>query len=563
MTKKIRRSISLFLCLSLIFGVFAGCSRNKKLIDFIYPFSADVNSLDPQVAATSDEFLIIENTFEGLVRVDDDGTVKEGCAESWEVSGDGLTYTFKIKQGLKWNIDTEKYEEGEKKGEFKDKRLQLLGYEFNPDITAYDFVFALRRAALSETNAPMFASISCIKNAVKIHSGKADAETLGVKADDAYTLTISLAAPDSAFLQTLSSAIAMPCNAEFFNATKGRYGLDTKYTLFNGQFYLSQILEASYLLKQNKLYCGAYPATAGELTLKIDNEKDKTVSLLESGYYDAAFITGSETDALKNAQGINYVPYDDTVWAFLINTNNAIFQSRTMRKAFCLGLSVYESGDKEYLRKATNLVPLSCKISNESSPEKTGSTVPERSAAESKTLWLSGLKIVDESEITFTVITPEEMQNEVRALLQGVQSGIGAIVKNSDGDPVTLTVKVEALEEDEFESRIYARDYDVAFYPFKSSSTSPQAYLETFVKSNKTGFDTSPLEKALALAEKADNAKDEAKYVKQAEKAVINTYSIFPAIFETSYYASAKGVEGVQFHAGSGRVSFVNATRKE
>lgn len=563
MKVKIRRLIGLLLCGCLMVSVFAGCSRNKKLIDFIYPFNAEVNSLDPQVASTSDEFLIIENTFEGLIRVNDDGTVTDGCAESWDISDDGLTYTFKIKQGLKWNIDTDKYKDGENKGEYKDKRLDFLGYEFNPDITAYDFVFALRRAVLPETNAPMFASVSCIKNAVKIHSGKADADTLGVTASDPYTLTIKLASPDSAFMQTLSSAIAMPCNAEFFNATKGRYGLETKYTLFNGQFYLNQILESSYLLKQNKFYCGSHPATAGELTLKIDSDGSKTVSLLESGYYDAAFITGSESESLKTAEGISYVPYEDTVWAFLLNTNNAVFQSETMRKAFCLGLSPFEESEKEYLKKATNLIPPSCKISSESSVSKTGATVPEQDTQRSRELWLKGLSIINESEITLTVITPKEMQNEVRGLLQGIQSGIGAIVKNRKGDAVTLTVKVEVLEQSELESRVSARDYDIAFYPFKSVSLSPEAYLEGFVKSTKTGFDTKALETALTLAEKSEGAGDEATYIKQAEKAVISTYSIYPAIYETSYYAAANGVDGIQFHAGTGRVSFVNATREE
>ncbi|MBQ3904556.1 MAG: hypothetical protein II744_06215 [Eubacterium sp.] len=563
MTVKTRRLISLLLCLCLLLGVFAGCSRSKKLIDFIYPFSADINSLDPQVASTSDEFLIIENTFEGLIRVDDDGTVKSGCAESWEVSKDGLTYTFRIKKGLKWNIDTDKYEDGEKKGEFKDKRLQLLGKEFNPDITANDFVFALRRAVMPQTNAPMFASVSAIKNAVKIHSGKAEADTLGVYATDPYSLKIELASPDDAFLETLSSAIAMPCNAEFFNATKGRYGLETKYTLFNGQFYLSQILEASYLLKQNKLYCGDYPATAGELTLKIDDKKDKTVSLLESGYYDAAFISGSESAELKSAEGINYVPYDDSVWAFLLNTSSPVFQSKTMRKSFCLGLSAFSETEKEYLKKAGTLTPLSCKIGNESAAKKTGVTVPGQNTEKSKALWLSGLKVINESEITVTVITPKEMQNETLALLQGVQSGICTIVKDGNGDSVTFTIKVEPLEKEELESRVASRDYDIAFYPFKSNSTSPEAFLESFVKSTKTGFDTEELENAIKLAEKSDNGNDEARYLRQAEKAVIETYSIFPVIYETSYYASAKGVSGIQFHAGSGRVSFVNATREE
>lgn len=94
-----KKIISVLLCLAMSVCIFSGCSKDES-IDLIYPFEGDVKSYDPQVASTADEFLIIENCFEGLVRCDDEGNITPGCAESWTVSEDGLTYTFKIKQGL-------------------------------------------------------------------------------------------------------------------------------------------------------------------------------------------------------------------------------------------------------------------------------------------------------------------------------------------------------------------------------------------------------------------------------------------------------------------------------
>ena len=141
------------------------------------------------------------------------------------------------------------------------------------------------------------------KNANRIHTGAVLPTELGAVANDDYTLTITLEHRDDTFMQTLASAVAMPCNEQFFVATKGRYGLEGKYTLFNGQFYVSQILDASYLLKKNKGYTGPSPATATELTLKIldknDEDNNDLVSKLESGYYDAAFITGKDSASNK------------------------------------------------------------------------------------------------------------------------------------------------------------------------------------------------------------------------------------------------------------------------
>lgn len=557
----INKFLSILLCICLIGALFSGCSDNDEAIDFIYPFSADVNSYDPQIAGTADEFLIIENTFEGLIRIDDDGTVKAGAAESWDISDDGLTYTFRLKKGLKWNIDTEKNDEGE----FNDERLEMLGYEFNPDITANDFVFALQRTAQPETESPLFSTIACIKNAAAVHSGKKKTSELGVKAADDYTLQITLSSADDSFMNTLTTAVAMPCNKEFFEATKGRYGLSTEYTLFNGQFYVSQILETSYLLKNNAFYKGDYPSAASELTLKITEETDENdiIDKLESGYYDAAFITGKDSDSIKDSSGITCMPYNDTAWAFVFNTNNLVFQSKTMRKAFCTGLTRLDDTGKDYLTSASNLTPASCTIGADNAIDAIGSTVFEQDIDESINLWKKGLAFISDTDFTITVITTDYMQDYVKKMLQGIQSGIGNVVKNNEGDTISFTIKVETMSESELKSAISSREYDIAFYPFKATTNSAITYLKSFSENNPTGFDTKELDSAIVSAEKSGNLKTASDYVKKAEKSILNTYSIYPMLYESSYYASAKGVNGIQFHAGSGRVSFVNATRQK
>ena len=241
-------------------------SSNNNKIDFIYPFSGDIKSFDPQIAKTADEFLLVENCFEGLVRVNDNGKVQAGVAKTWEISNGGKTYTFHLRQGAKWNVKSTSQSSDNKE---LTKAQELMGESFNPDITANDFVFALQRACEKNTDAPLFSSISNIVNASKIHSGKLSSNKLGVKALDDYTLEINLKSADDGFLNVLATAVAMPCNKEYFNATKGRYGLGLDYTIFNGQFYVSNILEASYILKNNKQYVGDFKSAVTDITLKI------------------------------------------------------------------------------------------------------------------------------------------------------------------------------------------------------------------------------------------------------------------------------------------------------
>ena len=75
--------------------------------------------------------------------------------------------------------------------------------------------------------------------------------------------------------------------------------------------------------------------------------------------------------------------------------------------------------------------------------------------------------------------------------------------------------------------------------------------------------DTTDIEKYLKQANYAGNIKDSSVSVKNAEDALLLTYSICPMMYETSYYACAKGVKNVEFHPGTGRVNFVNATREK
>lgn len=560
-----KKILSIVLSLVLIASVFVGCGKKNEVVDFIYPFSANVNSYDPQVASTNDEFLIIENTFEGLIRVNDDGEIASGMADSWNISDDGLTYTFHIREGMKWDINTEKYKTGDKAGEFKDSRLKMLGREFNPDITAKDFVFALQRAVDPITNCPSFASISCIKNATKIHSGNLGTSQLGVVAQDDYNLAITLERKDSTFMQTLASAVAMPCNEEFFNETDGRYGLDVKYTLFNGQFYVSQILESSYLLKNNPQYTGPAPTVAKELTLKIvdkDSSEEDLLERLESGYFDAAFISGKDSEAIKDTQGITYTPYQDTTWAFILNENDEVLQSKTMRKAFCEGFSRPEAFDEEYLEGATNLIPSSCLINGNNAVNAIGPTITKQNQNASVNDWKKALDLLDTTNVELTVLTPEGMENTVKRLLQGIQAGLGSNLTNLDGDTINLTLKVEALSEKDIKSAIITNEYDIAFLPFKATGNSAISFLNSIVDNRYVSINTKAVEKIITKAQSKNDLNAVALQLQNAEKVIMKDYTLCPIVYETSYYASAKGVENIQFHIGTGRVSFVNATRK-
>ncbi len=542
-----KKIFSILLSVLLLAAIFTGCGSDKEKIDLIYPFGGNINSYDPQVASTTDEFLFAENCFEGLVRTDDEGNILKGCATSWQISDDQLTYTFYLKQGLRWSI-TEKIK-------------ARMGEEYNPEITAHDFAFALQRAADSTTQCPLYSTISGIENAPDINAGIRDKSELGVRVIDDYTLQIRLSSPDSGFLQTLSTAVAMPCNEEFFYATNGRYGLSLEYTLFNGQFTLTYVLDESYILKKNSSYSGVSPASATDLTLKIVDEDASLSELLKSGYYDAAYIRGYESTEIDKKSGIALVPYSNTTWALVINSADGILAAADARHAFSLALSRPDLTDYPYLTDAHGFIPPSCTVQGKPYTDCQYDVNEKGDSQKAVELWKTAVEATSIYTIDITVLAPDNMEDIAKLLLQGVQSSIGAISNADKNKKISFSLVLETKPESEVKAAVNSGEYDIALYPFTADASSPVSFLQTFTDRNITSFITDDFSSALDAA-RSSNAQSLADACRSCEEKLVESYCYTPLFYESRYYASAKGVSGVLFHPGSGRVCFAYATRK-
>ena len=198
-----------------------------------------VESLDPQLATDGTSFEVIADYTDGLMQMDADGAAVPACAESYEVSEDGTTYTFHIREDAVWS---------------------------NGDpVTANDFVFAWQRAvdpANASEYSYMLSDIGQVVNAAEIIAGEKPVTDLGVTAVDDKTLEVQLNVPVSYFLSLMYFPTFYPVNEAFFNTCKDTFGTSPDTVLSNGAFILTDYQPA---------------ATAFELTKNPD-------------YYDAANI---------------------------------------------------------------------------------------------------------------------------------------------------------------------------------------------------------------------------------------------------------------------------------
>ena len=137
-----KRIVSVLLICILLTVSLSGCfGKTKAGKTFSMPITDEPTSLDPQIADSNAERLVISNCYEGLVTVGADGTIHNGVAESYSVSDNGLVYTFKLRQDAHWALYS-----GHK---------TLLGENyketFDKTVYAQDFVFALQRAVDPQT----------------------------------------------------------------------------------------------------------------------------------------------------------------------------------------------------------------------------------------------------------------------------------------------------------------------------------------------------------------------------------------------------------------------------
>ncbi len=264
--------ISIYIVLILM--LLCGCNSGNSSAIIYYGVTEPMQTIDPQLASSTEELMIVRNIFEGLLRKNEKGEIVNGVISEYKKSG--MVYSFNIKSDAVWSDGTR--------------------------LTADDFVFAFRRALSPESKAPYAKSLYCIKNAQNVHSGAAAADTLGVKASNDSTLTIELSYESADFLSTLTTAICMPCNEEFFKKSVGKYGMSKDTVLCNGSYRLTKWNTEDFAMRiaKNQKYTGDAVAKNSAVYFS-KNKKYTAIECLQKNYVDITKIPAeSVTDAKSN-----------------------------------------------------------------------------------------------------------------------------------------------------------------------------------------------------------------------------------------------------------------------
>lgn len=238
-----------------------------------------VESLDPQQATDGTSFEVIADYTDGLMQMDADGQAVPAIAESYDLSDDGLTYTFHIRSDAKWSNGT--------------------------PVTAADFVFAWQRAvdpAVASEYAYMLSDIGQIKNAAEIIAGDMDKSELGVTAVDDTTLQVELNVPVSYFLSLMYFPTFYPVNEEFFNSCGDTFATSPETTLSNGAFILDSYEPAAtaFHLTKNADYYDAGRIQLSGLNYQVIQDSQQALMSYQTGALDTTLVNGEQVDQVKD-----------------------------------------------------------------------------------------------------------------------------------------------------------------------------------------------------------------------------------------------------------------------
>lgn len=526
MTKKI---LALLMVFTIITCLFSSCSDGTGE-DLYYPIYADPVSFDPQIATDNASKIVVFNCFEGLVRLDKNGKVVPGVAKSWQVSPDGTVYTFYLRENSKWYMS-----------EFAKKLLPEESAEnFNYTVVAEDFVYGLKRAFNPEMNAATDSRLYSIKNSREVLNGEKTPDELGVTAVNSTTLRIELNEPNESFLIALTQSAAMPCREEFFEATKGRYGLDPEKVIYNGPFYLYSWSTGSHLtLYKNQNYSGENAVTPNAVYLYINANLTTRTDKLSDEVYSACPVSVRQKALIEN-EDVTYIAFENSTWGFCFNCAGEITGDFNIRSALASSLDVTQLPLPEHCESyADGIVPDICTAGSNSYRSLAGKTTPfavnRENAVKSLEQAFDNLGI---SNVSLKIVCHESFENIVKIAVQNWQSILG----------VHVNFVIEPLDDISLERKIRNKEFDIAFTGLTAKNESAVSFLEMFSENNPSnvfGFSSKKFDLLLARNDLTVSQSERVENCKKAEQHLTDMCAVIPVFAENSYLALAEKVSDI------------------
>ncbi len=276
----------------------------------------DLYSLDPAQALYDMEKTMIRHEYETLLVRNEEGEAQPGQAESWEVSEDGLTVTFHLRDELKWSDGS--------------------------SLTADDFIYSWNRLADPTAPSPYAEDLL---GGVKGFSEKQEDEkkSLALSAPDAQTLVVTLTAPDYSFPERCTVPAMSPVKREMAESGAEKWFLSPETAVGNGAMVLSEYSSGDHItFVKNEHYWNAGQVSLNSVTFLLDGDEEDNLARYQEGKLDL-LLGGVDWQGGEEALADQFTAPLAASSYVVINTEIEPFQDERVRQALSLVL------DREYI----------------------------------------------------------------------------------------------------------------------------------------------------------------------------------------------------------------------
>jgi len=499
--------------------------------------TSEIPSLDPQLQNSMQSFEVSNGIFEGLVRMHS-GQVQPGIAEKWEISSDGKTYTFHLRDA-KWS-------DGQ-------------------PVTAYDFEYGIRRLLDPKTGAAYAFAGHIIQNGLEYNTGKiTDVNQLGVKAIDEKTLEIKTASPAPYFLGYLSLPCFMPTRQDIVEKFGTEFALEAENNVYNGPFILKEWQhESGVTLEKNPNYWNKDAIKLDKVNILQITDPNTAFSMYENGELDFVNIPNTLWDKYRDNPETKLIMNGAVDWLRL--NLDAAGKPWLANKDFRKALN-YAINRQEYVNIATKglyfpytrlVLPMvqgakGGKYTEECPIDYYPETGDLTKAKEHLEKALHALNIKDSKEITLEMKFSDTAADKALAevLQDQLTRNLGITVE------IKLVTYKQKLDDD------VKRQYESIYNGWMPDYDDPMTYLELFESTNSqnsTGWSNAEYDRLIQTARTETDPVKRQEYFWEAEKILIEECPFVPLQCRQLGYLEKDNLKGVSRYFVGSDIDFVFA----
>ena len=521
---KTGKTVKVLLTAATAAGMLAGCGSKTDTDTFRFASELDIQGMDSTVVDDGMSFNAIHAITDGLTAVNEKGKTAPAIAKSWDVSDDGKTYTFHLRDA-KWT-------NGDK-------------------VTANDFVYSWRKIIKDAGNyAYMLGSGGAsVKNAdalMELGANATDEQmaTLGVTAKDDKTLVVELENKVPYFTDLMAFPCYFPQNEKFVEKCGKNYGTKPEYTLSNGAYKMTKWVKGNKAtFTKNDKYYDAKTVATKNLEMYLVQDPKTAAQNFDNGKVDYATINSTLVDKYKGKD--TFTTFNEGYLFYLqLNFKNNTIANKNVREALAYAINrkdLCENVLKDGSMAATGFVPSQLSKSPAGKDFRDDAdkyvSYDQKKAQE----YLDAAKKelgTDTITIDLLYGTDESPMDTMAEYLQGSFSKLKGLKVN-----MVATVKKD---------RIYNRqangNYQIACTRWGPDYADPTTYLNLFLTGNQNNYGKYSNAKVDSLMKQVQAESDLNKrwdLMTQVEKTALDDLAYIPVFEKGAAALKAKNVKGL------------------